>query len=196
MFLHEDSWQNCIVNVSDGCQTHLIWISHYVQVCFKTWRTWIATTTSACSTSSKHSATHFRIDRSSPKWKKTMVFFGSSRIVLIDGRLVYPAQKDVLTYFIKSRTRQDFYHSTFWRRSFWLSNSIINTLSLEFKLWIQQGWHVAHSFHCCEAKRKKFAFWFQWGAGELELHWPVGASRYTPPEVFTVECNRRGIREL
>ena len=82
-----------IVNISDRCQTNLISIPHCVQVCFKTWCTWTAMTTPACPTSSKSSATRFRIPHSSPKWKRTTRCFGSSRAVLIDGHLVYPAQK-------------------------------------------------------------------------------------------------------
>ena len=114
----EDSWQMHIVNVNDGCQTNLMWIFHCLQVYFKTWRTWIAMTTLACPTSSKSSATCFRIHCLLSKWKRITGCFGSSRAVLIDGRLVYPTQKNVLTYFIKSQTRQHLCHSTFWRRSF------------------------------------------------------------------------------
>jgi hypothetical protein len=66
--------------------------------------------------------------------EETMGCYGSLSIALLDGLLEYTDTKDMYTHSIKSPTLRLFCPSMYWRKSFLLSSSMANTLSLEFKL--------------------------------------------------------------
>jgi hypothetical protein len=69
--------------------------------------------------------------------------YGSLRIALLDGFLVYPDIKDMHTYSIRSPTLRRFCFSMYWKKSFFLRSSMASTLSLEFKLWAE-GFELKH----------------------------------------------------